>query len=114
VIENIILDKPFDKEKFDSVVNACGLVDEIEHQFPDHAETILGERGVNVSGGQKARIALARACYADCDIYLLDDPLSAVDTKLSRHLFHSCILGLLKHKTRLLVTHQVQYNPYVT
>jgi ABC-type multidrug transport system fused ATPase/permease subunit len=100
VIDNIILDKPYDKEKFDSVVNACGLVDDIEHQFPSHAETILGERGVNVSGGQKARIALARACYTDA--------------KVVRHLFHSCILGLLKHKTRLLVTHQVQYAPYVT
>jgi ABC-type multidrug transport system fused ATPase/permease subunit len=114
VVDNIILDKPFIKAKFDSVVNACGLVDDIEHQFPQHAQTILGERGVNVSGGQKARIALARACYADCDIYLLDDPLSAVDAKVSKHLFHNCILGLLKQKTRLLVTHQVQYAPYVT
>jgi ABC-type multidrug transport system fused ATPase/permease subunit len=114
VVDNIILDMPFDKAKFDSIVNACGLVDDIEHQFPQHAETILGEKGVNVSGGQKARIALARACYADCDIYLLDDPLSAVDAKVARHIFHSCILGLLQHKTRLLVTHQVQYAPYVT
>lgn len=111
VRDNIILDKPFDKAKFDAVVNACSLVDDLE-QMPDKAETVLGERGVNVSGGQKARIALARACYSDCDIYLLDDPLSAVDAKVSKHLFHQCIQGYLKDKTRILVTHQVQYVPY--
>jgi len=112
VKDNIILNKPYDKEWFDSVVNACCLNDDLK-QMSDGAETILGERGVNVSGGQKARIALARACYADCDIYLFDDPLSAVDAKVSKHLFHQCVQGILKNKTRLLVTHQVQYAAYV-
>lgn len=112
VLQNIILDKPFDKDKFDTIINACSLADDLE-QMPDRAETLLGERGVNVSGGQKARIALARACYSDCDIYLLDDPLSAVDAKVSKHLFQQCIQGLLKNKTRVLVTHQIQYAPYM-
>jgi ATP-binding cassette subfamily C (CFTR/MRP) protein 4 len=112
VRENIILQNPFDLERFDQVINACGLSDDI-NRMKDKAETLLGERGINVSGGQKARIALARACYADSDIYLFDDPLSAVDAKVSQHIFHQCILGFLKHKTRVLVTHQVQYAPYV-
>ncbi len=60
---------------------------------------------MNVSGGQKARIALARAVYADADIYLLDDPLSAVDPEVAERIFHDCIQGFLGSKTRVLVTH---------
>jgi ABC-type transport system involved in cytochrome bd biosynthesis fused ATPase/permease subunit len=76
-------------------------------------ETMIGERGVNLSGGQKARISLARACYADTDLYLLDDPLSAVDANVRSQLFHDCISGLLKHKTVLLVTHQLHVLSHV-
>ncbi|CAF1472632.1 unnamed protein product, partial [Adineta ricciae] len=73
--------------------------------------TIVGEKGVNVSGGQKARIALARALYTDADIYLLDDPLAAVDHEVARRIYDECIgpNSLLKHKTRLLVTHQTHF-----
>ena len=71
----------------------------------DHTE--IGEKGVNLSGGQKQRVALARACYARADVVLLDDPLSAVDTHVGRHLLDSCICGLLRGKTRVLVTHQL-------
>jgi ABC-type multidrug transport system fused ATPase/permease subunit len=67
----------------------------------------VGERGVNVSGGQKARICLARAIYQDADIYLLDDPLSAVDPEVANHIFENAILGLLKDKCVVLVTHQL-------
>ena len=70
-------------------------------------DTIIGERGVNVSGGQKARISLARAVYSDADIYLLDDPLSAVDTHVANGIFNECILGALKNKCVILVTHQL-------
>ena len=71
--------------------------------------TEVGENGVTLSGGQKARLALARAVYQDKDIYLLDDPLAAVDAHVATHLFTHCITGLLKGKTRLLCTHRVHF-----
>ena len=67
--------------------------------------TVIGERGINISGGQKARISLARAIYQDADIYLLDDPLSAVDPKVAGKLFEGAITGLLSSKCVVLVTH---------
>ena len=70
-----------------------------------------GEKGVNLSGGQRHRVALARACYAQSDIVLLDDPLSAVDAQVGAHIFQMCICGLLADKTRILTTHQMQYLP---
>jgi ATP-binding cassette subfamily C (CFTR/MRP) protein 4 len=73
------------------------------------ADTEIGERGINVSGGQKARISLARALYSQADIYLLDDPLSAVDPDVADKLFHDCINGYLQDKCRILVTHQIQF-----
>lgn len=78
-------------------------------QFSHGAETVVGDRGINVSGGQKARIALARAVYSDADIILLDDPLSAVDTHVANGIFHECILGALKNKCVVVVTHQLQF-----
>ena len=69
------------------------------------SKTIIGERGVNVSGGQKARIALARAIYKDADIYLLDDPLSAVDPEVAKQIMDRCINGVLKKKCVFIVTH---------
>lgn len=70
---------------------------------------MVGERGVSLSGGQRARVNLARAVYFDTDIYLLDDPLSAVDTHVSKHLFQECIQKYLGKKTRILATHQLQF-----
>jgi ATP-binding cassette subfamily C (CFTR/MRP) protein 4 len=80
--------------------------------FPNGADTFIGERGVTLSGGQRARVALARAVYFDADVFILDDPLSAVDTKVARHIFEECIQGVLKNKTVLLVTHQLQFVKY--
>lgn len=71
--------------------------------LPAGDATEIGEKGVNLSGGQRHRVALARACYADADIYLLDDPLSAVDAHVGRHLFDRCVMGLLRSKSRILV-----------
>ena len=71
--------------------------------------TLVGERGVTLSGGQKARVNLARAVYRDADIYLLDDPLSAVDAAVARHLFDKCIRGLLGDRVVVLVTHQLPF-----
>ena len=72
---------------------------------------LSGEKGVNLSGGQRHRVALARACYTQSDIALLDDPLSAVDTHVGSHLFQNCICGFLQDRTRILATHQMQYLP---
>lgn len=68
----------------------------------------IGERGINLSGGQKQRVSIARALYADRDIYLLDDPLSAVDAHVGAHIFNKCIKTALRGKTVLFVTHQLQ------
>ena len=70
---------------------------------------MIGQRGVTLSGGQRARLSLARAIYSEADIYLLDDPLSAVDATVGRKIFEKCIQTLLSDKLTLLVTHQVQF-----
>lgn len=73
---------------------------------------MIGEKGVNLSGGQKARISLARAIYSDCDIYLLDDPISAVDVHVGKFIIHKCLKGFLRNKTRILITHALNYCQY--
>jgi ATP-binding cassette subfamily C (CFTR/MRP) protein 4 len=107
VKQNIIFGLPVDKHRYRAVIKACSLVRDFE-LWPDGDKTIVGERGVSLSGGQKARINLARAVYRDADIYLLDDPLSAVDAHVGRHLFDNCIKTYLKDKLVILVTHQLQ------
>jgi ABC-type multidrug transport system fused ATPase/permease subunit len=110
VRENIIMGKEFDEPFYRQVLDVCCLHDDIAlMDFGD--QTVVGERGVTLSGGQKARLVLARAVYADRDIYLLDDPLSAVDLRVSASLFDKCITGHLQQRTRILVTHQLQYLP---
>ncbi|EGD72614.1 hypothetical protein PTSG_12159 [Salpingoeca rosetta] len=106
--DNIIFGREYDQERFSRVVNTCQLTTDLR-MMPDGASTDIGERGVTLSGGQKARISLARAVYADADIYLLDDPLSAVDAKVGRQLFEGCIRGALRNKVVILVTHQLQF-----
>ncbi|XP_039649300.1 multidrug resistance-associated protein 4-like isoform X2 [Perca fluviatilis] len=105
---NILFGKELDAQKYERVIRACALKRDME-LLPDGDLTIIGDRGATLSGGQKARVNLARAVYQDADIYLLDDPLSAVDAEVGRHLFEQCICGLLKNKPRILVTHQLQY-----
>ncbi|XP_060872041.1 ATP-binding cassette subfamily C member 4-like isoform X2 [Metopolophium dirhodum] len=112
VQQNILFGSPMDKERFKQVIHVCALKSDFE-QFPLGDETIVGERGITLSGGQRARINLARAVYKQADIYLLDDPLSAVDVRVGKHLFEKCILDYLKAKTCILITHQAQYLSYV-
>ncbi|KAL6008314.1 ATP-binding cassette sub- C member 9 [Asimina triloba] len=107
---NIIFGNAFDSVKYDKTVQACALVKDFE-LFSCGDLTEIGERGINMSGGQKQRIQIARAVYQDADIYLLDDPFSAVDAHTGRQLFEECLLGLLKDKTVLYVTHQVEFLP---
>eukprot|EP00768_Dysnectes_brevis_P006002 gnl/Dysnectes_brevis/456_a508_3886.p1 GENE.gnl/Dysnectes_brevis/456_a508_3886~~gnl/Dysnectes_brevis/456_a508_3886.p1 ORF type:complete len:1551 (+),score=641.49 gnl/Dysnectes_brevis/456_a508_3886:52-4704(+) len=110
VRENILFGKEYDEERYQRVVDRCCLIPDLE-QFDSGDRTMIGERGVTLSGGQKARIALARAVYSDADIYLLDDPLSAVDSHVGRRLFEDIIRGELATKTVILATHQTQYLP---
>ncbi|RLN98634.1 hypothetical protein BBJ28_00025507, partial [Nothophytophthora sp. Chile5] len=102
--DNILFGLPFEAKKYAKVLDACALLADLE-ALPARDDTEIGERGVNLSGGQQARIALARACYSDASVYILDSPLSAVDAIVQNEIFHKCLLGLLKHKTILLVTH---------
>lgn len=108
VKSNILFTEEFDKQRYDQVVSVCGLERDFEI-FEHRDDTLVGEKGVSLSGGQKARINLARAVYKKADIYLLDDPLSAVDSHVGKNIFKQCILKFLKNKTVLLVTHQVQH-----
>ncbi|KAF7405702.1 hypothetical protein HZH68_005071 [Vespula germanica] len=106
--ENILFGKTYDHNKYKSVLKACALFDDI-NSLPKRDLTAVGEAGNTLSGGQKTRISLARAIYADKDIYLLDDVLATLDTNVAAHVFQHVILGLLKNKTRILCTHQTQY-----
>ena len=108
VRENIVFGKQFNQEKFNKIIDVCNLGKDIE-SFPNRDLTEIGQRGVILSGGQRARVSLARAIYSDADIYLLDDPLSAVDAKVGKHLFDRCIKDFLAGRVRIMVTHQVQF-----
>ncbi|XP_077392260.1 ATP-binding cassette sub-family C member 4-like isoform X4 [Festucalex cinctus] len=105
---NILFGKELNRFKYDRVLRACALKRDMT-LLPGGDLAPVGDRGANLSGGQKARVSLARAVYQDADIYLLDDPLSAVDTEVGKHIFEECICGLLRNKPRVLVTHQLQY-----
>ncbi|RHZ02446.1 hypothetical protein DYB35_013284, partial [Aphanomyces astaci] len=102
--ENILFGKPYDRVKYTNVLEACALSKDLA-LFSAGDRTEIGQKGVNLSGGQKARISLARACYSDADIFILDSPLSAVDAIVQNEIFTKCFLGLLRHKTVILVTH---------
>ncbi|XP_021376611.1 multidrug resistance-associated protein 4-like isoform X5 [Mizuhopecten yessoensis] len=106
--QNIVFGGVFDNKKYNRVLKACALHKDMD-MMPQGDSTLIGDRGVSLSGGQRARVSLARALYMDADVYLLDDPLSAVDAAVSRHLFENVIQGVLKSKPVILVTHQLQF-----
>jgi ABC-type bacteriocin/lantibiotic exporter with double-glycine peptidase domain len=140
VRDNILFGKPMDKTRYENAIKACALDEDI-NDFSHGDLTEIGQRGINLSGGQKQRIQLARAVYRDADIYLLDDPFSAVDAHtaailfkvrrydfyLVNHLLSSswcikltaskklqdCVMTALREKTIILVTHQVEFLPEV-
>ncbi|KAJ3120151.1 hypothetical protein HK098_004819 [Nowakowskiella sp. JEL0407] len=102
--DNILFGTEYDEARYRQVINVCALTKDFEI-LEGGDMTEVGEKGINLSGGQKQRISLARAAYSNASIILLDDPLSAVDAPTAKHLFRKCILGFMKNKTRLLVTH---------
>ncbi|KAM4087722.1 hypothetical protein ACB094_07G016900 [Castanea mollissima] len=108
--ENILFGSPMDMLRYQEVLRRCSLIKDLE-MLPYGDLTEIGERGVTLSGGQKQRVQLARALYQDADVYLLDDPFSAVDAHTSTTLFHEYVMGALSRKTVLLVTHQVDFLP---
>uniref|UniRef100_A0A5B7A4I4 ABC-type xenobiotic transporter n=1 Tax=Davidia involucrata TaxID=16924 RepID=A0A5B7A4I4_DAVIN len=108
--ENILFGSPMDKPNYKNVIHACSLKKDLE-LFSHGDQTIIGDRGINLSGGQKQRVQLARALYQDADIYLLDDPFSAVDAHTGSELFKEYILTALATKTVIFVTHQVEFLP---
>ncbi|XP_074649425.1 multidrug resistance-associated protein 1-like isoform X1 [Tubulanus polymorphus] len=112
--ENVLFNESLEEDTYWKVINACQLKPDLE-QLTSSDETEIGEKGINLSGGQKQRVALARAVYSNCDIYLLDDPLSAVDAHVGKHIFENVIgpCGMLSDKTRVLVTHGINYLKHV-
>ncbi|XP_053202214.1 ATP-binding cassette sub-family C member 3-like [Panonychus citri] len=106
---NILFGSPFDESKYNQVISACALEPDIAY-LPGGDETEIGEKGINLSGGQKQRVSLARACYSDSNLFILDDPLSAVDAHVAQHIFKKVLsskTGILRNKTRVLVTNKL-------
>ena len=110
VRENILFNAPFDAERYDDAV-ACAQLRPDLLILPRGDNTEIGEQGVNLSGGQKHRVAIARALYSDSDVYLLDDPMAALDAQVGQSVFQDCVKGVLAGKTVLLVTNALQYLP---
>ncbi|KAI9295676.1 hypothetical protein K502DRAFT_303464 [Neoconidiobolus thromboides FSU 785] len=113
VRDNITFGHRYDPEFYEETIRVCALQQDLEMLISGDL-TEIGEKGINLSGGQKARISLARAVYARADVYLLDDPLSAVDAHVGKHIFENAIgnNGILRSKTRVLVTHAVHFLPF--
>ena len=107
-VASILFGQPFEESKYDRIIEVCALREDFQ-RLPGGDQIVVGERGEVLSGGQQARVSLARAVYADGDIYLLDDPLSAVDFKVGQHIFNKCIKDLLGDKIVLFASHQQQH-----
>ncbi|RUS29226.1 P-loop containing nucleoside triphosphate hydrolase protein [Jimgerdemannia flammicorona] len=106
--DNILFGERYDEKRFHEVIRVCELERDLS-LFARGEHELIGEKGVTLSGGQRARVSLARATYSQADLYILDDPLSAVDPSVGRNLFNNCIRGYMGGKPRILVTHQLQY-----
>ncbi|XP_028391901.1 multidrug resistance-associated protein 4-like [Dendronephthya gigantea] len=106
--ENILFGLPYEENTYTETLRACQLEKDLQ-SFPKQDLAVIGEHGATVSGGQRTRIALARAVYSQADIYLLDDPLSSLDAKVAKNVFRHCIRGLLANRIVLLTTHDTKY-----
>ncbi|XP_006177042.1 canalicular multispecific organic anion transporter 2 [Camelus ferus] len=110
--ENVLFGQALDPKRYHRALEACALLADLE-VLPGGDQTEIGEKGINLSGGQRQRVSLARAVYSNADIFLLDDPLSAVDSHVAKHIFDQVIgpEGVLAGKTRVLVTHGISFLP---
>ena len=109
---NILFSEPFEEEKYNKILSLCQLMEDLE-TFEGKDLTEIGEKGINLSGGQKVRISLARTIYNNPDIYLFDDPISALDANVGKKIMKNCIVKYLKGKTRVVVTHALSYLKYM-
>ncbi|KAL6843839.1 hypothetical protein ACP4OV_026410 [Aristida adscensionis] len=112
VRDNILFGSPFQPPRYEKAIDVTSLRHDLD-LLPGGDLTEIGERGVNISGGQKQRVSMARAVYSDSEVYIFDDPLSALDAHVGRQVFDKCIKEELRHKTRVLVTNQLHFLPYV-
>lgn len=109
--KNILFNNDFQEFKYNRILEICELKNDLQSLVGGDM-TEIGEKGINLSGGQKARVAIARAVYSDTDIYLFDDPISALDSHVGQNVMKNVIMDALKTKTRILVTHALQYLSY--
>ena len=106
--ENILIGSEYDEKYYNEVIEAVCLIPDLEI-LPNGDQTLVGYKGVTLSGGQRARVGLARAIYAKADLYILDDPLAAVDPEVAAQIYEKCVQGILKQKSRILITHQYKF-----
>ena len=109
--ENIIVGQPFDDRRFELAIQGSCMRDDLQ-QLPLGEHTHIGSKGVGLSGGQKARVAIARALFSDADLYLFDDPISALDINVAKRVMEVGIFGQLKDKTVIVATHALGYLQY--
>ncbi len=105
---NIIFNLDYEEIKYNKIIDLCELKNDLQSLVGGDM-TEIGEKGINLSGGQKARVAIARGIYCNNDIYLLDDPISALDSHVGQNIMKNVIMDYLRNKTRVLVTHALQY-----
>lgn len=103
---------PYDEDKYKETIRICQLKRDLQI-LPAGDMTEIGEKGINLSGGQKARVSLARAVYSDREIMLMDDPISALDANVKKKIFKNVFMKKFKSKTRVLVTHAVDFLQFV-
>ncbi|KAF9997458.1 hypothetical protein BGZ80_007654 [Entomortierella chlamydospora] len=108
VRNNILFGRPYDKQRYLETIRACALTPDFK-MLVSGDKTVIGEKGINLSGGQKQRISIARAVYANADVYIFDDPLSAVDAHVDEHIFKNVFKSILASKTRILITNGVNH-----
>uniref|UniRef100_A0A8C9D2F8 ATP binding cassette subfamily C member 3 n=1 Tax=Panthera leo TaxID=9689 RepID=A0A8C9D2F8_PANLE len=110
--EDILFGRALDPKRYQQALEACALLADLE-MLPAGNQTEIGEKGINLSGGQRQQVSLGRAVYREADLFMLDDPLSAVDSHVAKHLFDQVIgpEGVLAGKTRVLVTHSINFLP---
>jgi len=110
VRENILFGQPFDYKRYKTAIDVSALKPDLK-VLPHGDQTEIGEKGINLSGGQRTRVSIARAVYQDAHVYLFDDPLSAVDSHVGAHIFEECILNKLQGKVRVFVTNAITFLP---